>query len=171
MPIMPADNFDLIYDFETAIEAGFKSFFTSQDIAAYVTNDAGETQKPRPRVEIMYANGAEAGHNSTASTYYRPDTFTGSLTVAVVTNAKDESIGTAEHALFRARVRNAMAKSRSLLKADADGANTLLPYHCVLDVVESGTAPAYAPEDGHFVSRLNYELKINIRPDAWPTEE
>jgi len=167
---MPADSLDQIYDFETAIEAAFKAFFVSQEIAAYVTNDIGETQKERPRVELMYANGSELGHNSTASTYYRPDTFSGSLNVAVVTNAKDETAGTAEHAQFRARVRNVMAQSRTALKADRDGDNTALPYHCVLDVMESGTSPAYSPEDGHFVSRLSYELKINIRPEAWPTE-
>lgn len=170
---MLAETFDQVYDIETAIEAGFKTFFTAQDIAAYVTNDAGETQKERPRVELMYANGAEAGHNSTASEYYRPDTFLGNLNVAVVTNAKDESIGTAEHALFRARVRNVMVKCRTAFKADRDASDVsaLLPYHCVLDIAESGTAPAYEPENGHYVSRLSYELRINIRPDAWPTEE
>lgn len=167
---MPADSFDQIYDIETAIESAFKAFFTSQEIDCYTTNDASEQQKKRPRVELMYLHGSEAGHNSTASNYYRPDTFLATLVVAVVTNAKGDEVGTAEHSQFRARVRNAMAKSRTLLKADADGANTLLPFHSVMDVVESGTSPAYQPEDGYFISRINYELKTNIRPDAWPAE-
>ena len=170
---MPADNFDIIYDIESAVEAAFKLLFAEDDLTAYTINQLGETQKERPRVELMYSHGSEAGHNSTASTYYRPDTFTGSLTVAIVTNSKDESIGIAEHAQFRGRVRNIMAKSRTRLKADRDASDVdaLLPYHCVLDVVESGTSPAYSPEDGHLVSRINYEIKTNIRPDAWPTEE
>jgi hypothetical protein len=169
---MPADNFDLIYDFETAIEAAFKLVFAEDELTAYTINELGETQKERPRVELFYANGAEAGHNSTASEYYRPDTFSGSLTVAVITNSKDESIGIAEHAQFRGRVRNIMAKCRTRFKADRDAADVdaLLPFHCVLDVVGSGTSPAYSPDEGHLVSRLNYEIKINIRPDAWPTE-
>jgi hypothetical protein len=169
---MPADSFDQVYDIETAIESGFKAVFAEDGLTAYTINDLGETQKERPRVEIMYQHGGEAGHNSTASTYYRPDTFTGSLTVAVVTNSKDESIGIAEHAQFRGRVRNIMVKSRTRFKADRDAADVdaLLPHHCVLDVVESGTSPGYSPDDGHLVSRINYELKVCIRDDAWPSE-
>ena len=169
---MPAETFDIVYDIESAVEAAFKLLFAEDGITAYTINQLGETQKERPRVELMYSHGGEAGHNSTASEYYRPDTFMGSITVAIVTNSKDESIGIAEHAQFRGRVRNVMAKSRTRLKADRDASDVdaLLPYHCVLDVVESGTAPAYQPEDGHLVSRISYELKVNIRPDAWPTE-
>ena len=167
---MPADSFDQVYDIETAIEAAFKSFFTAQEIPCYVTNDIAEIQKSRPRVELMYQHGSEIGHNSTASTYYRPDTFAGGLTVAIVTNAKDDNTGTIEHSQFRARVRNIMAKSRTAFKADADAENALLPYHCVLDVVESGTSPGYEPQDGYYISRISYEIKTNIRPDAWPSE-
>ena len=166
---MPAENFDICYDVESAVEAAFKTIFEEDGLSAYTINELGETQKERPRVELMYSHGAEAGHNSTSDEHYRPDTFTGSLTVAVWTNSKDESIGIAEHAQFRGRVRNIMAKSRKRLKDDRDGDDTIMPFHCILDVVESGTAPAYAPEDGHLISRINYELKTNIRPDAWPT--
>jgi hypothetical protein len=167
---MPAENFDLIYDIESAVESAFKSLFQSSDLVAYTTNDAGMPSKERPRVELMYQHGAEDGHNSTASNYYRADTFAGSIIVAVITNAQDESIGTAEHAQFRARVRNVMAKANALLVADRSGDDSLLPYHSVMDVVESGTAPAYTPEEGHLVSRINYSIKVNIRPDAWPSE-
>lgn len=160
---------DQIYDIETALEAAFKTLFEEELFTTYVTNDAAEFQKSRPRVEIMFALGSETGHNSTHSTYYRPDAFNGSLVVAVVTPA-DDTNGTAQHAQYRARVRNLMAKCRTRFKSDADGDDALLPYHTVQDVVESGTAPAYAPEDGVYISRGNYELKLNIRPDAWPTE-
>ncbi len=167
---MQAETFDQCYDIEGAVESALKSFFTSQEIAAYTTNDIAELQKTRPRVEVVLQLGNENGHNSAIAPYYRPDTFSASLLIGVVTNAKDDNTGTVEHAQFRARVRNAMAKARTLLKADADGDDTLLPYHGILDIVESGTSPAYEPQDGHYISRINYSLIINIRPDAWPAE-
>lgn len=167
---MPAETFDIVYDIESAVEAAFKLLFAEDGLTAYTINQLGETQKERPRVELMYANGAETGHTPAIEPHHRQDTFLGSMVVAVVTNSKDESIGIAEHAQFRGRVRNIMAKSRTQLKTDREGTDTILPHHCILDVVESGTSPAYSPEDGHLVSRISYELKVNIRPDAWPAE-
>jgi len=159
---------DQIYDIETAIEAAFKTLFEEELFATYVTNDAASFQKERPRVELMFALGGETGHHSTASDYYRPDAFSGSLAVAIITPADDQ--GTAQHAQYRARVRNLMAKCRTRFRSDSEADDALLPYHTIMDVVESGTAPAYAPEDGHYISRINYELKTNIRPAAWPSE-
>jgi hypothetical protein len=66
---MPADNFDIVYDIESAVEAAFKLLFAEDGLTAYTINELGDTTKERPRVELLYSNGAEAGHNWTASRY------------------------------------------------------------------------------------------------------
>lgn len=155
-----------IYDFENAIEAAFKALLTAENIEARVSLDEDDFQDVRPRVEVYCSPGQETGHYH--PTHFRADTFTGTVTLAIVSNTKQT---TREHSDFRAKVRDVMAGSRDEFKADRDlnDASALLPYHCILDVVESGTSPNYRDEEaGVIVSSINYAIKFNIRPDAWP---
>jgi hypothetical protein len=54
--------------------------------------------------------------------------------------------------------------------ADAAGDDTLLPYHTINDIVQSGSNPSYEGQECFFETSLNYDLKFNIRPAAWPGE-
>jgi len=154
-----------IYDFENAIEAAFKALFTAENIDAFVSLDEVDFQNVRPRIELFCSPGAETGHYH--PTHYRADTFGGTVVLRIISNPKAT---TREHSDYRATIRDIMAGSRDKFKADVDNddAAALLPYHSILDVVESGTSPTYLGEDGTVESVINYTIKFNIRPDAWP---
>lgn len=168
---MAAPDFIAVYDFETAIEAALYGVFVAEGIAdTFYSGSQQDFDRPRPRVELYFSVGSQTGHIRPDATYYRPDAFSGSLTVRIVSNSKPGTDSTAEHSAYRATVRNIMAKARGLLVADAAGDDTLLPYHTINDIVQSGSNPSYEGQEGFFETSLNYDLKFNIRPAAWPGE-
>lgn len=170
---MPAENFHLIYDFETAIPAGFKSlFFIEEKITVLVPDDGPANEQPRPRIEMYFATGAETGHLRPSAPYFRPDAFMGSLALKVVSNTKPADVGTKEHAAFVSLVRNMLAKASTLFKADRDAAdvNGYLPYHSIDSVVSTGSSPHYEGQDGYYETDMSFDLRFSIRPDAWPSE-
>lgn len=175
---MQAETTIQIYDFENAIEAAFQKLLEAEGLSAFVSLDVDEVvepeegeplddkhQRPRPRVELYFATGQETGHYHPS--HFRADAFTGNLMLRIVGSPKTT---TREHSDYRAKVRDVMAGSRDEFKSDSDNndANALLPYHSVMDVVESGTNPNYQDDDGSIESAITYQIKFNIRPDAWP---
>lgn len=183
---MSAPNFDAVYQFKTVVQRAAALFVAAQNIAVYTrTNESLRTpawlaenptlvdyvlstlvfQKQRPRLEIYYDHGQETGHVN--PTNFRPDCWTGNLSVVGVTAPKDE-----EHEQYIARVRNVMVRLRTSLFNDRTAStDLLLPWHCILDMVESGTSGRDETQDGYYLSNINYAIKINIRPTAWPAEE
>lgn len=183
---MSAPNFDAVYNFEGAILNPIAVLVAQEEIAVYTpSNDALRTaawlaanpdladlvlssvdfQKKRPRTEIIYQHGQETGH--VYPPVCRPDVWTGNLMLGIVTAPV-----AASHEQHRARVRNVMTLVRTALYDDRiSSTDLLLPWHCILDMVESGTSPATEPKDGYYLSNINYAIKINIRPEAWPAEE
>lgn len=162
---MQATDIIQIYDYENAIEAAFKALLEAEEIAAFVSLDELDFQEARPRVEVFCSPGQETGHYH--PTLFRADSFTGTVMLRIVSNPKAT---TREHSDYRATVRDIMAGSRAEFKADRDlvDASALLPYHSILDVVESGTSPNYEGEGGVVESAVTYQIKFNIRPSAWP---
>lgn len=183
---MSAPNFDAVYNFEGAILNPIAVLIAQQQMAVYTpSNDALRTaawlaanptltdlvlssvefQKKRPRVEIIYQHGQETGH--VYPPVCRPDVWTGNLMVGIVTAAV-----AASHEHHRARVRNVMTLVRTALYNDRTAStDALLPWHGILDLEDSGTAPATEPQEGYYLSNITYAIKINIRPTAWPAEE
>ncbi len=161
-------TFDEIYDFETAIEGAFETFCTEQSMAAITSNTAPEFQKERPRFEFVLQVSGEAGHNSPIDPYIRPDSFTGTLTGALITPATpSDGDGPSLHALYRARFRNIMATARRLLNTTRAG---LIPWHSIEDIVLGSASPQYKSEDGYYMTQTTFQIKWNIRPAAWPEE-
>jgi hypothetical protein len=172
---MQATTFSQVYDYETAIESALEDLFLLEGFAAesvWTPASDPELQKNRPRIEIYCASGQEDGHvyRNADGTSIRPDTFSGNVALRIVSNSLAESATTQEHAAFRASARNVMAKARLLLVANAAAEDDILPFHSILDVVEAGTSASYQSEDGYYESTISYNIKINIRPSAWPSE-
>ena len=170
---MPAPSIETLYDFEAAIETGFKNLFVAQleAVAVVTTSDKAATfSEARPRVELECSVGGETGHHQPSLPYYRADAFTAQLIVTVVSNTRPEDVGTTEHSAFRAAVRNLMAKAPTLLKTNRTGANDLMTYHAVHDLAHGGSTPSYETEDGYFATSIQYDLKFSIQPDAWPED-
>jgi hypothetical protein len=171
MPVAP--SIETLYDFEAAIETGFKNLFLAEleAVAVVTTSDKAATfSEHRPRIELECTVGGEAGHHRPALPYYRADAFTAQLIVTVVSNTRPDEVGTSEHSSFRASVRNLMAKAPTLLKANRDAANDMMPHHAVHDLVHSGSTPSYETEDGYFATSIQYDLKFGIQTDAWPVD-
>ncbi|MGC3961326.1 MAG: hypothetical protein QM813_26385 [Verrucomicrobiota bacterium] len=167
---MPVENINDLYDFETAIESGFKNLFASNDLKAFTSNDGDDDKRPRPRVELFFTVGAETGHRLGALPYFRADAFAGQLLVIVVSNTRPVEVGTQEHSEFRSAVRNLMAKATYLLKVNREAANDMMPNHAVHSVVHSGSTPSYESDQGYYETTIQYDLKFSIQPEAWPEE-
>lgn len=162
---MPATDHLQIYDFETAIEAAFETLFVAQEINTLKPGDS-EFYNARPRAEVLVMVGRQTGSIWTGDiTYQRPQAFEGSISVRVITSAKEDDASISEHAQYRSAVRNVMVKSRQLLNAD-----TLPEFHQLLDVIQTGTSYEYNPQEGVLVSQLTYDIRFCIRQTAWPTE-
>jgi hypothetical protein len=167
-----------LYDYETAIEAAVQTILVAADIPTYASFSPAELDppRPRPRVEIELQTGAATGHRSTSTEVYRPDSFTGTLSLTVITNTSDEISSTEEpinagaraHAQFRALVRYHCGGIETTLTDDANAGDTMLPYHSVNRFIEAGTSPTINTENGLLASQLNWEIHFNIRPEAWP---
>lgn len=169
---MRAQNAIQIYDFENAIEGGFKALLAAAEIAAVVSLDEAKFQEVRPRVNLFFSPGEEMRHwyvdqAQANPRHLRTDAYTGTLLATIVTVPKAT---TREHSDYRATIRDLMAGAKDQFKADMDAADAdqLLPYHSIIDVVESGTAPNYRDEEGAITSAISYAIKFNIRPEAWP---
>jgi hypothetical protein len=171
MPTAP--SIDALYDFETAIEGGFKSLFAVHlaAVSGYTTSDkAAALIEHRPRCEFEFTAGGETGHHRPELPYYRADAFLGQMVITIVSNTRPDEAGTSEHSAFRAAVRNLMAKAPTLFKANRDDTNDLMPYHAVHDLAQGGSSPAYESEDGYYSTSIQYDIKFSIQPDAWPED-
>lgn len=48
------------------------------------------------------------------------------------------------------------------------GVNQFLTKHCFNTCVDAQNSTGIHPEQGHYISTLNFNLTFSIRPDAWP---
>ncbi len=167
-----ATTIEELYEFETRIEAALKTAFYDVGITAIVSNDVSEDfQQERPRIDLQYVHGVESGHNRAVPPYFQADSFLGSLNVVVVTNSQaateeNPDGGMSQHSRYRALVRSEFAKMRYNFAVNPDW----LPFYSILDIVEPGTAFVLNAQDGYYTSEINFDFKINIKPDAWPPE-
>lgn len=146
-----------LYKYEDAIETAVKTLLSANEITASRQRDAATLATPRAEVQFTTGSGIEHYHNFPGANP-RPDTFSGSLSVGIVT---DRTKNDADHTTIRAKVRNLIYDFR-------DSINVLLSYHAILRVLESGTSPLVTAEDNQDVSTVNFTVDFCIRTDAWP---
>jgi len=146
-----------IYNFEDALESGFKALLEAQELTCLVPNDEPAHQLHRPRVELFVQVGGEMEHYHPPQ--LKPSAYEATLTATIVSNTKPGEVGTQEHSQYRALVRATMAASRS---------NIALENHELMDIVETGTAPSYEGQDGYYESSISYSIKFSIKPGSWP---
>lgn len=167
---MSAPTFDEIYSIEPQLDAALDTLLTAEEINTVTPNKAANSfQKPRARVEVVTTHTDLNQSNHNVAPHFRSRLWQEAVAFTVVTNASTEADGGMRwHNQIRARVRNLMAKLRyNLIHVYPE----LLPYHSVANVVEQGTAPNITPQDGVLISEMNFELTVNVKPDAWPAEE
>ena len=150
-----------IYDFETPIEAAFKTLLTDAGLTSKTSADEFDFQKTRPRVDIQFTiNGANDSRRFTCPDgKFRHDLYSGTLTLAVVTNPRTvNGIVVTTHTAYLTAVRVAMSEAESASLTDLE----------IRYVVPQSTTPRVTPEDGMEVSNLIYDVRFGIKPGSWP---
>lgn len=178
---MPAEAHIPLYEFEAAIEKGFRSLFEPQGFTVNTPDDT-DFQRPTPRVEFQFKCGPATDHRSTHDEFYRVDSFTGTLEVRTLTLTKPgveaasaeatNSIAYREHSKVRAKVRYLMGRcERDFTLRRVNGPDNWLPNHDLNRVFPQGDEPLMQTEEGHLLTTSNYEIHFNIRPANWPADE
>lgn len=157
---MPAPKFSTCYQFEDAIEAAVKSAFNSSILNCYAQKD--DDTVGTPRTHVQFTTGSALDHWSAllSDGSTRQDMFNGTLQVGIVTNRQDDTADS--HSATRGTVRDILYNFQTTLT------ESLLPYHKIVRVVETGTTPEVSSEDDHDISTISFQLTFQIRPSAWP---
>jgi len=151
-----------IYDFETPIQVAFIALMESNGLTAIGPDSPMTLQDERPRVEVMFTeSGArDTRRQNCPDGVFRHDLYTGTLTIAVVTNPRtqDEAQNTT-HATYRAAVRQAMSGAYSAALDD----------FVIKSVIPTGATPKISADEGFEVSNLTFSIEFCIKPESWPT--
>lgn len=167
-----------LYEFEAAIERGFRSIFEAQGFTVN-TPDNFDFQRPTPRVDIRAQTGPATDHRSTHDVIYRPDSFTGSLEVIITTlvapgtdaqaTEPASSLAYRHHSKQRAKVRYLMGRCETDFTLNrTTGDDSWLPLHGLNRVFPQGDEPVMQGENGALITTSRYDIHFNIRPSAWP---
>lgn len=162
---MQATSIDDLFEIEDAVEGACKKLLNSAGIDnVYVQRD--DENVATPRVNVQLKLGAATGQKL-------PDNY-GALWVAawnaslgfqVVTKRSKEA--TQRHYAIRAALRRIMLQCDSRGNPVAFGED-VLPYHCVLKILDSQTVPIIQGEDDLDESELHYSITVQIRNNSFP---
>lgn len=167
-----------VYDFERVLEFALKTVLEAAQLKAFTSqavpagNDDAQNadlvaqgyelldfQKDRPRVEIEFVCGA--GQRQFVP---HPDTgveteaaWKGQYLLKLVT-AADMRL----HSALRTMVRYQMQKLRGTINDVAP-----MTLHNLQLLTDAGTSPVITPEDGVFLSTMNFDIDFSIQADAW----
>lgn len=174
-----------IYGFEYALESALVSALASDGLTIYSeSNDALleahpelsesgtsffipstlEFQKIRPRVEMAVSIGAAKGvyHYSGADAMpvggsMRETSYAAGIAFQVVS----DSIGP--------QLRSMVCQLRCSMDTIRERINEspYLPYHSVHSITHENSSNIFSPEEGLFVTSLQYNIEFCIRTDAW----
>ena len=132
----------------------------NNSVTTYTQRDTDEVTTPY--ASVQYVTGAATSHESAllSDGSRRFDTWDGNLSIGIATNRDKDKLD--DHTTLRGRIRNLIYDWRNTIT------DALLPYHSILNVIESGTTPATAADDNHDVSTITFQLKFQVTPSAWP---
>ncbi len=161
-----------LYDFEKWIELGIQTVLEADpwDLSkdqqrVFTTQDTGDFQKVRPRVELMFATGAwdqqreyPLDAQDGLGQVRREVAWQGELHVQVISES-DITV----HTPFRTAVRAAMSSLVRTVNVPA-----ILPYHNISRVTTRGSTPAIKPEENLYLTTMIFGLQFSINATAWP---
>jgi hypothetical protein len=159
---MGAPSYEVLHEFEDAIEDAAKSIFVAQGFTnCYRTRQYVAVEAPR--VEVVATLGAPTGHKQWREAVRREvfDQYTFTLSVRVVTGRKEDT-DSGDHRSYRGKVRWLMSELAQKFTA----AN--LPYYDILVLNPAGTQTELIDEQENDVSAINYSGVLAIRASAWP---
>lgn len=156
-----------IYDFENVIPKAVADALFAAGLTALHPQSDPKFQQQRPRCEATFKIGGavtplriapQTVPDGAPVLFGRNSAWTGELTIHAITDASVEGKNT--HAQYRADVRDACA---TLLARVNDG--SILPYHCINSLVETGTVHGIRQQDGYEQTSFHTDFSINTA--AW----
>lgn len=160
---MAAPDIETLLDFEVQFEDAAETFLnTAVGIAIFGTLSTTDFTLPRIDVKFMVGEGKEpvaprGGGASSSTLEYRE--YDATFEASVWT---DNTVGqTSDHASYRRKLREA------LLRSGTNWNSSNLPYYDLKYL--RPISNDYETDEDLNVSILTYEVKFEIRDDAWPT--
>lgn len=148
------------YDFESALEAGFKTLFDAAGLALRVADDADEGELPDERITLEIDAGGPISdeHQNSAGIY---DNYAGTIAVEIQTPrvANDQ---TATSGSFRNRHRELVATTRKTLE-EIDAAALALHWSGALSPTKiTPTGTDRENDKDSQMTTLNYAMQFRI---------
>lgn len=165
---MAADSVTELLDYEFNFEDAAKTFFEASAPSGYqVVHSLSETNLQTPRYEIRLEVGdaehpidtRRGGANPSNQDFVR---WSATFYCRVITdNAVGQSEGVQGHTKARAIARKIM------LSSEGNWNGTDLPYYRLLEI--RPMACIYLTEMDFNVTEMTWDIKFEIKPDAWPS--
>lgn len=164
---MAAPDLETLLDFETNVEDAAQTFLASETglAASKINLTLDQDTLQTPRIEVKFDVGEALDPpdmkdpGTSSELEYRK--YTGTLNVMVMTRASKNGSQT-DHRTYRAQVRAACLLNASNFSA------TTLPYYDISYLRPTGTD--YTIDGDLAVSTLTFDLRLQIRTDAWPAD-
>lgn len=155
---MSATDYEQLYDFESNIELGIKAVLEGFDLRVFRQTDGDTVTHPYVAVQLVLGSALDHPVEAPDGTV-RNDVWESTLKTQIVT---ERTRTTNQHSLYRQRCRKAFYDFRRTFTEAA------LPWYQITNMFESGSTPTIATENNEDISDLNWYLRFQIRPRAWP---
>jgi hypothetical protein len=161
---MPASSILEIYNVAPAVEDAVVTVLSNQNISAFSTRAKDDV--PADAVMVMCDLSGGLGHYQQVAGEWREDAWSAVLVCEVYTQRPQEPASNSNgivgrHAEMVAEVMYHLSRPMQALPP-------LLPHHEILRLDFAGLSQSVDSDGAYDVSRLNYELIIGAKPDAWP---
>jgi hypothetical protein len=156
---MAASSYATLYQFESHLEAGFKTVLEGvSGLDVRQTRDTDE--QATPRCSLRVAVGGVFGDKLAVAPggSYRYSHYTANLSLDIVTNRRTNQ---SSHATVLGQVRDKLYDWRNF-------SETAFPLVVVLRCLESGNGGPGIRDGEDDVTSLNFELVFAVRDSAWP---
>lgn len=167
-PPVPSNSIENVLDFEWHFEDAAEGFFNDDKPSGYqVVHSLSETNLQTPRYELRLEVGdaeypidtRRGGENPSNQDFLR---YSATFYCRVITdNAVGQSAGQSAHTEARAIARKIM------LSSQGNWNDTNLPYYRLLEI--RPMACIYLTEMDFNVTEMTWDIKFEIKPDAWPS--
>lgn len=157
---MSAPDFQTLFKVEDAIETAWQGVLEADGLTAFKSRDVNVLTIPR--VDVQAVLGGATGHRGEFTPgHFTLDAWTGTLTAQVKTKRVEDQPDI--HSDWVADVRLAAQYFQDRFNA------TVLPYHALTMIQESGTERSIGEEDETDVSTIQFDFIVSIRTNAWPS--
>lgn len=159
--IVPAPDYESLYDFETQIETAFAELLEEKTtISSH--GQRSEDNLPVPRYEFQATTGAATGHYGKAKDgLVYPDAFECVLRCRHVTSRRND------FSLHDHR-RNVSALRRWMYRFETQITSDRLPYLTIDSILETGSTQGVDPDNELDITDISFAVAFAIRPNAWP---